>query len=61
MRILEVIISYKYNTMVSDELSKPEDTLRKIIRAFFSDLHIVIIELILKESYITEYSFNYVG
>jgi len=44
--------------MVSDELSKPEDTLRKIIRAFFSDLHIVIIELILKESYITEYSLS---
>jgi len=44
--------------MSLDELSKPENTLRKIIRAFFSDLHIVIIELILKENYITEYSLS---
>lgn len=44
--------------MSSVGLSKPEDTLRKIIRAFFSDLHIVIIEIILKENYITEYSLS---
>ena len=34
----------------------PEDVLRKVIRAFFSDLHIIIIEIILRNKYITEYS-----
>lgn len=36
----------------------PEDTLRTIIRAFFSDLHVIIIELILRDNYITEYSIS---
>ena len=39
-------------------MEKQEEALRKIIRAFFSDLHIIVIELILKENYITEYSIS---
>lgn len=44
--------------MTLNALAKPEDALRKIIRAFFSDLHVIIIEFILKENYITEYSIS---
>jgi|Transcript_26991 transcription initiation factor IIE alpha subunit len=36
----------------------PEDTLRIIVRAFFSDLHIIIVDLILRDNYITEYSIS---
>lgn len=44
--------------MSSGTVEKQEEALRKIIRAFFSDLHIIVIELILKENYITEYSIS---
>jgi len=36
----------------------PEDILRVIVRAFFSDLHIIIVELILRDNYITEYAIS---
>jgi transcription initiation factor IIE alpha subunit len=39
-------------------LNSPEDVLRMITRTFFSDLHIIIIELILRENYVTEYSIS---
>jgi len=38
--------------------NSPEDTLRIIVRAFFSDLHIIIVDLILRDNYITEYSIS---
>lgn len=44
--------------MLSGTLNLPEDILRKIIRTFFSDLHVVIVEFILKQNYITEYSIS---
>ena len=42
---------------VKDSIT-PEFLLRTIIRAFFSDLHIVIMDIILRENYVTEYSIS---
>jgi len=36
----------------------PEDILRAIVRIFFSDMHIIIVDLILKDNYVTEYSIS---
>jgi len=44
--------------LIANSINTPEDTLRIIVRTFFSDVHIIIIELILKENYTTDYSIS---
>ena len=44
--------------MIFKPENSPETLLKIIIRVFFSDLHIIVIDMILRDSYTTEYSIS---
>lgn len=46
------------NKIKFNDIDTPENLLKIIVRIFFSDLHIIIIDIILRDNYITEYSIS---